>query len=119
MEFAHGNAEKLKFYFLKIGKSNYERLVLLTIVTKTAGSDMPAVGPDKKENAANQTGNVRNKRGHVFELHVEQEWAHLIVSQCRDRQLSAEKLRCQRLPVPSSVHRTARPTNADAFDFVW
>src|SRR5206468_11629629 len=39
-----------------------------------------------------------NKRGHVFELHVEQEWAHLIISQCRDRQLSAEKLRCQRLP---------------------
>ena len=43
MGFAHGNAEKLKFCFLKIGKSNYERLVLLTIVTKTAESNMPAV----------------------------------------------------------------------------
>ena len=48
MEFIHGNAEKLKFCFLKIGKSNYERLVLLTIVTKTAGSDMPAVGAGRE-----------------------------------------------------------------------
>ena len=37
------NAEKLKFCFLEIGKSSYERLALLTIVTKTAESDMPAV----------------------------------------------------------------------------
>jgi hypothetical protein len=51
--FTHGNAEKLKFCFLKIGKSNYERLVLLNIVTKTAGSDMLAVGSGEKENAPN------------------------------------------------------------------
>ena len=47
------NAEKLKSCFLKIGKSNYEHLVLLTNVTKTAGSDMPAVWPGEKENAPN------------------------------------------------------------------
>ena len=52
MEFTHGNAEKLKFYFLKIGKSNCERLVLLTIVTKTAGSDMPAVGAGRERERA-------------------------------------------------------------------
>ena len=32
---------------------------------------MPAVGSGEKENAANQTRNVMNKRGHVFELHVQ------------------------------------------------
>ncbi len=58
MEFTHGNAEKLKFCFLKIGKSNYERLDLLTIVTKTTGADMPAVKSGEKENAPNQIGNV-------------------------------------------------------------
>ncbi|PYI99494.1 MAG: hypothetical protein DME98_00495 [Verrucomicrobia bacterium] len=79
---------------------------------------MPAVGSGKKENAANQTGNVMNKRGHVFELHVEQEWAHHILPGGKLCQLSAGKLRCQRLPVLSGVHRTARPTNADAFGFV-
>ncbi len=63
MEFTHGNAEKLKFCFLKIGKSNYERLVLLTIVTKTAGSDMPAVWARQKENPPNQIGNVLRTRG--------------------------------------------------------
>jgi len=72
---------------------------LLTIVTKTGGADMPAVGSGKKENAANQTGNVMNKRGHVFELHVEQEWAHHILPGGKLCQLSAGKLRCQRLPV--------------------
>jgi hypothetical protein len=119
MEFSHGKLEKLKFCFLKMGKSNYERLVLLTILTKTAGFDMPAVGSGKKENAANQTGDVMNKRRHVFELHVEQEWAHHILPGGKICQLSAGKLRCQRLPVPNGVHRTARPTNMDAFGFVW
>ena len=32
---------------------------------------MPAVASGEKENAANQTRNVMNKRGHVFELHVQ------------------------------------------------
>jgi hypothetical protein len=52
-KFTHGNAEKLKFCTLKIGKSNYECLLLPTIVTKTVGSDMPAVGSGEKENARN------------------------------------------------------------------
>jgi hypothetical protein len=98
MEFTHGNAEKLKFYFLKIGKSNYERAVLLAIVTKTVGSDMPAVYPGQKENATNQAGNVINKWGHVFELHVEQEWVHNN-PQFRDvAEYVRERRRCQRLP---------------------
>ena len=57
------NAEKLKFCFLKIEKSNYERLVLLTIVTKTAGSDMPAVGPARNRTRQIRIGNVMNKPG--------------------------------------------------------
>ncbi len=32
---------------------------------------MPAAGPGEEANAANQTGNVMNKRRHVFELHVQ------------------------------------------------
>jgi len=35
---------------------------------------MPPLGPGGKENAANQTGNVMNKRGHVVELHVQDKW---------------------------------------------
>jgi hypothetical protein len=50
-----GEAETL---LLKIRKSNDERLALLTIVTKTTGSNMPAVGPGEKENTSDQAASV-------------------------------------------------------------
>ena len=98
MEFTHGNAEKLKFYFLKIGKSNCERLVLLTIVTKTAGSDTPGVGSGKKENAPDRIENVMNKPAQGFRVRRLGQMAHQNPEFRHVAEYVRERRRCQRFP---------------------
>ena len=70
------NAEKPKFCFLKNRKEQLRTPCLAYHCDENRWADMPAVGSGEKENAANQTRNVMNKRGHVFELRVQDKWAH-------------------------------------------
>jgi hypothetical protein len=53
-------------------------------------------GMRQKENATNQIGNVMDKPGHVSELHVQEIGGSQLVT-VKLRELSAGKLKCQRL----------------------